>query len=146
MKIKLEGFKRLLVESALIVFSVLFALFINRYAENQKVEQQKQVALERIVEEMKSNRRIIDSAVQIHQVALKNLLRASVDEQDTLRIYLVDRGYFDPDAFGLLLNNASFFPEIPKSTSWDATATTGIIAEFEYREVTAFTEVYTEVV
>ena len=42
MKIRLEGFKRLLVESALIIFSVLFALFINRYAENQKTQQQKQ--------------------------------------------------------------------------------------------------------
>ncbi|MEO0331670.1 MAG: hypothetical protein AAF223_08290 [Bacteroidota bacterium] len=69
MRIRIKEFKRLLVESALIVFSVLFALFINRYAESQKLRQQKQVALERIVQEMKSNRELIAEALDIHKTA-----------------------------------------------------------------------------
>ncbi|WKN41872.1 hypothetical protein [Tunicatimonas pelagia] len=143
MKIRLKGFRRLLIESALIVFSVLFALFINRYAENQKIERQKEVALERIIEEMKDNRRILDSAMHIHQTIISNLRRAATDEQDTLRTYLAQQGYFSSDVLGLISNGSSFFPEFPKSTSWDAAVTTGIVAEFDYNIVTAATEVYT---
>ncbi|MEM9829819.1 MAG: hypothetical protein AAF944_04235 [Bacteroidota bacterium] len=143
MKIRIKGFRRLLIESALIVFSVLFALFINRYAENQKTERQKEVALERIVEEMKDNRRILDSVVQIHRTALGNLQKASANERDSFRVHLAKQGYFDPDAFGLLFNNSSFLPEIPKSTSWNAAATIGIISEFDYDIVTAANEAYT---
>ena len=60
MKFSLRRLGKPLFESALIIFSVLFALFVNRYAENQRTQEQKQIALGRIVEEMKSNRTIIE--------------------------------------------------------------------------------------
>nr|WKN38503.1 hypothetical protein K4G66_07280 [Tunicatimonas sp. TK19036] len=142
MKIRLEGFKRLLVESALIVFSVLFALFINRYAENQKTQQQKQVAIERIVQEMKVNREIIDSAMQIHRGALTRLQEAAANETDSFRVYLGQRRYFDGKAFGLLLDEQSFYPKFPSNTSWQAAMATGIVSEFDYEVVENLAEVY----
>lgn len=142
MKIKLEGFKRLLVESALIVFSVLFALFINRYAENQKTEQQKEIALERIVQEIRNNRAIIDSALKIHRKSLKNLQQAIIHENDSLRIYLAQRGYFDSKALGLLTDEQSFYPTFPSNTSWQAAMATGIVSEFNYKVVETLAEVY----
>ncbi|MEQ9440219.1 MAG: hypothetical protein RIG62_14290 [Cyclobacteriaceae bacterium] len=142
MKIKIEGFKRLLVESALIVFSVLFALFINRYAENQKTQQQKKIAMERIVQEMKNNRELIDSAVQIHEGVLARLQKTATIETDSLRLYLHQRGYFDVKAFGLLVDEQTFYPKFPSNTSWQAAMATGIVSEFDYQVVENLTEVY----
>ena len=97
-----------LFESALIVFSVLLALFVNRYAENQRTQEQKQIALERIAEEMKSNRIIIENALQIHERTINNLQTALIDENNALRMYLKDRKYLDSDGFELLMNGESF--------------------------------------
>jgi len=144
MKFKLKGFKRLLVESALIVFSVLFALFINRYAENQKTEQQKQIALERIVQEMKSNRDHIAEALEIHKVALRNLRQAAANENDSLRIYMAKYEYFlDQKVFYHLLDGQiSVYPVFPVNTSWQAALATGIVSEFDYQVVEILTDVY----
>lgn len=142
MKIKVKELKRLLIESALIVFSVLFALFINRLAENQKTQQQKQIALERIVQEMQKNRVMIDSAENLHREVLVRRQQAAANERDSLRSTLARRGYFDREVLGILLGRRTFLPEIPKNTSWNAALTTGIIAEFDYEVVAALTEVY----
>ncbi|MEM6840731.1 MAG: hypothetical protein AAF632_00780 [Bacteroidota bacterium] len=144
MKIRLKEFKRLLVESALIVFSVLFALFINRYAENQKMEKQKQVALERISQEMKSNREHIAKALEIHKIALQNLQQAASDENDSLRIYMAEYKYFlDQRVFHHLLDGQiSVYPVFPVNTSWQAALATGIVSEFNYQIVEILADVY----
>ncbi len=144
MKIKIKGLKRLLVESALIVFSVLFALFINRYAESQKTEQQKRIALERIVQEMKSNREHIAKALEIHKIALRNLQQAASDENDSLRIYMAEYKYFlDQRVFHHLLDGKiSVYPVFPVNTSWQAALATGIVSEFNYQIVEILTDVY----
>mgnify|MGYP001791414640 CR=1 FL=1 len=145
MRIRIKEFKRLLVESALIVFSVLFALFINRYAESQKLRQQKQVALERIVQEMKSNCELIAEALDIHKTAFRNLQQAATDENDSLRIYMAKYKYFlDQKVFHHLLDGqTSFYPVFPVSTSWQTALATGIVSEFDYQVVEILTEVYT---
>ena len=131
-----------LFESALIVFSVLLALFVNRYAENQRTQEQKQVALERIAEEMKSNRIIIENALRIHKRTINNLQTALIDENNALRMYLKDRKYLDSDGFELLMNGESFYARFPSNTAWDAAKVTGIVTEFDYEIVEALTDVY----
>ena len=143
MGLNLRVLGRPLFESGLIIFSVLFALFVNRCAENQRIEEQKEVALERIVEELKSNRELIKDVMQVHREAVANLRRASTDENDSLRLYLARERFFDQEALGFLISGRSFFPSFPSSTSWNAAKSTAIIAEFDYEIVEALTKVYT---
>ncbi|HEX8528375.1 MAG TPA: hypothetical protein VF646_00065, partial [Cytophagales bacterium] len=53
----------LLAESAMIVFSVLFALFIDRAAEKARMGRQKRIALERIHRELLSNQQLVSDAL-----------------------------------------------------------------------------------
>lgn len=142
MKFRLRSLGRPLFESALIVFSVLLALYVNRYAETQRVERQKEIALNRIVEELNSNRSIISNALPVHQEAMANLRKASTDENDSLRIYLAGQRAFDEKSIGLITNGRSFYPRFPSNTSWSAAKSTTIIAEFDYKIVEALTDVY----
>ena len=142
MKFRFRHLGRPLFESALIVFSVLLALYVNRWAENQRTEEQKQIALERIVQEMKSNQELISDVVQVHKVAVANLQKASTDENDSLRIYLARQNAFDQKAISFITEGSPFYPRFPSSTSWNAAKSTAIIAEFDYEIVEALTDVY----
>ncbi len=142
MERKLRRLGRPLFESALIVFSVLFALYVNRWAENQRIERQKDIALNRIVQELEGNQEIIGAALQVHRSAMTNLQKASADENDSLRLYLADLRAFDEKAISFITSGASFYPQFPSSTSWNAAKSTTIIAEFDYEIVEALTDVY----
>lgn len=136
---KKREINKLLLESALIVFSVLFALFINRLAENYKVQQQKRVALERIHNELTMNLSILEMVVKQHQKIFTNLSQVINHKNDTLRTQLLQKAYVD---FELLSEGGSLYPRLPSSTSWDAARSTGIVSEFEYESVELLTDVY----
>ena len=142
MERKLRRLGRPLFESALIVFSVLFALYVNRWAENQRTERQKDIALSRIVQELEGNRVIIEKALQTHRDVVANLRKASADENDSLRFYLVRDRHFSGKVFQFLANGKSFYKQFPSSTSWSSAKSTGIIAEFDYPVLEALTKVY----
>jgi hypothetical protein len=129
----------LLVESALIVFSVLFALFIDRAAEKAKTGRQKRVALERMQQELLANRELLTDAIRRHRRVVSNLNRVLGNERDSLRVKLLQKGYID---FILLSDGESIYPRLPTRTSWEAALSTGIIAEFDYGVVEALTYVY----
>lgn len=132
MKFSVSHLGRPLFESALIVFSVLLALYVNRWAENQRTEEQKRVALERIAKELENNQALMKDAHQVHKRILINLEKASLDENDSLRIYLAHQKYFDEKITGFLTNGNPFYRQFPSSTSWNAAEATGIVAEFDY--------------
>ena len=142
MKLKLRRFGRPIFESALIVFSVLLALFVNRWAEDQRIEERKEVALERIAEELRDNQKLVQNVLRIHQSAVVNLQKAVTNDRDSLRSYLAGRRYFDSEIFTLLVDGGSFYPRAPSSTSWEAAKSTGIIAEFDYGIVDILTGTY----
>ena len=142
MKFRLRRFGRPLFESALIVFSVLLALFVNRWAEDQRIEERKEVALERIAEELRDNQKLVQNVLRIHQSAVVNLQKAVTNDRDSLRSYLAGRRYFDSEIFTLLVDGGSFYPRAPSSTSWEAAKSTGIIAEFDYGIVDILTGTY----
>ena len=126
----------------MIVFSVLLALFVNRWAEDQRIEERKEVALERIAEELRDNQKLVQNVLRIHQSAVVNLQKAVTNDRDSLRSYLAGRRYFDSEIFTLLVDGGSFYPRAPSSTSWEAAKSTGIIAEFDYGIVDILTGTY----
>jgi hypothetical protein len=129
----------LLVESALIVFSVLFALFIDRATEKAKTGRQKRVALERMQQELLANHRLLTDVMVRHRLVVSNLDRVLGNERDSLRTKLLQKGYID---FILLSGGQSIYPRLPASTSWEAALSTGIVAELDYGVVEALTLVY----
>jgi hypothetical protein len=129
----------LLVESALIVFSVLFALFIDRATEKAKTGRQKRVALERIHNELVTNHKLVTDVIARHRVVLRNLDRVLGNQDDTLRRRIMQKEYLD---FQLLSGGKSIYPRFPAQTSWEAALSTGIITEFDYGAIEALTGVY----
>jgi hypothetical protein len=129
----------LLVESALIVFSVLFALFIDRATETAKTGRQKRVALERMQHELLANHQLLTDVLVRHRRVVRNLNRVLGNERDSLRTKLLQKGYID---FMLLSDGQSIYPRLPTSTSWEAALSTGIVAELDYGVVEALTLVY----
>jgi hypothetical protein len=129
----------LLVESALIVFSVLFALFIDRAAEKARTGRQKRVALERIYNELVTNHQLVTDVMVPHGVILANLDRVLSNKDDTLRRRIMQKEYLD---FQLLSGGKSLYPRFPARTSWEAALSTGIITEFDYGLIEVLTGVY----
>lgn len=143
MKFNVRRIGRPLFESFLIVFSVLFALFVNRCAEDQRTEERKKIALGRIQEELRGNQELITNVLVIHKKALSNLQRAAADSDDSLRLYLSARRYVDADFFALFVGGkGSFYPRAPSNTSWNAAKSTGVITEFDYLIVDLLTAAY----
>ena len=130
---------RLVVESVLIVFSVLFALYINRKTEDAKTNRQKRIALERIHRELLANHQLVSGALKVHRLILVNLNRVLENEADPLARQIMQKEFLD---FGLLSGNQSIYPRLPARTSWEAALSTGIITEFDYETVEVLTGVY----
>ncbi len=64
---------KLFFESALIIFSVLLALFLNEYRGQLKEEQHKKVAMQMLKVELQSNLEALNEWRPYHQKVLKNL-------------------------------------------------------------------------
>ena len=139
MKMRQRNLSGLLVESALIVFSVLFALFIDRAAEKAKTGRQKRVALERIHNELVTNRELVADAMGRHRVIVGKLERVVSNKDVTLRRRIMQKEYLD---FQLLTGGKSLYPRLPARTSWEAALFTGTITEFDCGVLEALTGVY----
>jgi len=73
-----------LADGLMIVFSVLFALFINKMAENYQVHKDKVVAEKNILNELTSNKKIIEEWRSIHNLILNKLQEIKNDENHYL--------------------------------------------------------------
>jgi hypothetical protein len=130
---------KLFIESGLIVFSVLFALFIDRMAADLKTNEQKRTALARITLELSENEKLIRAMITRHDEVIENLNAAIQNPNDTLNRRLAADGYLD---YQLLAKGESLFPRYPSSTAWEAAKSTGIISEFDYETIEACEGVY----
>ncbi len=134
-----EEQKKLVVESVLIVFSVLLALFLNRSAENLKTNNQKKAALERIHKEIHTNNEIIKEWQTRHQLYLKRVDKITGDKNDSLRTLLLKKKYLDID---VITAGKGITNKLISSTAWDAARSTQIMAEFDYTTIETLTGLY----
>ena len=80
--------RRYFGESLLIVFSVLFALFINRLSADYQVNKKKKVALQSITQELYRNEAIIKDWKIKHIKIRNNLTDVLSGKNDSLRTEL----------------------------------------------------------
>jgi hypothetical protein len=133
------GIKKYLAESVLIVFSVLFALFINQQFDEYQTHKRKNEALESIRKELYRNQAIVSSWKDKHQAILVRIASVLDGENDSLEQALLQEKYLD---IGLLTNQESIIDAVLTSTAWEAANATGIISEFNFNTTQKLTHVY----
>lgn len=132
--------KKHFVEGALIVFSVLFALFINKSFENYQTNRKRAIAEESIIKELQQNQYILNRWKEKH-IEVRNRISSIIDGQsDSLRSELEKVDYLK---LNILTNNESLVDAILSNTAWESAKTTGVISEFDYETIQMLTEVYT---
>jgi hypothetical protein len=132
--------KKHLVEGTLIVFSVLFALFINKSFENYQTNRKRAIAEKSIIKELQQNQYILNRWKEKH-IEVRNRISSVINgESDSLRSELEKFDYLN---LGVLTNNESLVDAILTSTAWESAKTTGIISEFDYETIQMLTQVYT---
>lgn len=127
-------------EGLLIVFSVLFALFINKTFEDYKTRQKVAIAKESIVNELRDNQVIIQHWKRRHIEIRDRITDVIEGANDSLKTELKKYNYLN---LGLLTDNKSLIDAILLNTAWESAKTTGIISEFDYKTIQKLTQVYT---
>lgn len=131
--------QRLSLEGALIVFSVLFALFIGQLVETNKIKKQKEQAIEYIYQELGGNRNTLKRWVEKHGRIRDNLARMTSDPNDSLRQLLFKGVQLD---YGVITNQEPLIDALLGNTAWEAAKSTQIISEFNFERVQEFTRIY----
>ena len=71
-----QNIAKLIIESLLIVFSVLLALFLNEYLNTRKAQKVKENALARVVSELEANQATVKEWAPYHNEVLGNIKKA----------------------------------------------------------------------
>lgn len=136
---KNSAYKKYIVEGVLIVFSVLFALFINKMFDDYKTRQKKAIAIESIHKELKKNAAILVNWKAKH-IPIRNRITDVLEgRNDSLRSELLQYEFLN---LGLLTNNESLIDAILTDTAWESAKSTGIISEFDFDTTQKLTHVY----
>lgn len=128
-----------IIEAILIVFSVLFALFINKTAESYKTENKKEIALESIHKELYRNSRVINRWLAQHNSVLGRLDSIVRGQNDSLKTEIAKHKYFN---LAVLTNGQSLIDAMVISSAWESAKETGITSEFDYEVLQSLTRVY----
>lgn len=136
----MKNIKKYLVEGLLIVFSVLFALFINKLFDDYKTTQKKTIAIESIEKELERNSEILDHWKEQHTKIRNRITQIIEGKNDSLKTELLKYEYLN---IGILTNNQSLIDNILTNTAWESAKSTGIISEFDFNTTQKLTQVYT---
>ncbi|MDE5421347.1 hypothetical protein L3073_03930 [Ancylomarina sp. DW003] len=131
--------KKYILDGLLIVFSVLFALFINNIAETIKKNNKKKIAIENIRKEIIGNLEILENCSVYHVEVRKTINSIIKGENDSLKEKLLSKTHLE---LGLLTGGKPVLSSIISKTAWETAKTTGIISEFGFLRTKKLTEVY----
>ncbi len=132
-------FKKYLAEGFLIVFSVLFALLINKLFDDYKTLQKKEVAIESIKKELNRNALVIQDWKTKHVNIRDKLVSINNGDNDNIKSELLKNKIFD---LGILTNQESLIDNTLTKTAWESAKSTGIVAEFDFETTEILTQVY----
>lgn len=131
--------KKYFSEGLLIVFSVLFALTINKVFADYQTNQKKDIALSSIRQELQQNADILDRW-KTHHTEIRDRISSILEgSADSLLSELKQYEYLN---MGVLTNNRSLIDAILVDTAWESAKATGIIAEFDFQTTQQLTRVY----
>ena len=134
-----SSYKKYLSEGILIIFSVLFALFINKLFDDYKTHKRKDIALESIKKELYRNQEILKNWKEKH-IAIRNRISKVIEgKNDSLKTKLKKYRYLN---LGILTNNESLIDAVLTNTAWESAKSTGIISEFNFETTQKLTHVY----
>ncbi len=136
---KYRKISKYLADGLLIVFSVLFALFIDKMYDNNKTFQRKEIALTNVKNEVLRNKVVVEEWHKNHVIILDRLNSLLGGKNDSLRNEIQKKEFLD---FGLLFGEEGFMNEILFNTAWETIKSTGIIAEFNFDTTQQLTSVY----
>ncbi|USD24947.1 hypothetical protein [Flagellimonas marinaquae] len=135
----MNNFKKYFAEGLLIVFSVLFALLINKLFEDYKTNKKKTVAIESLRKELYRNSAILKNWKEQH-IEIRNRINEVIEgRNDSLKTELMKYNYLN---LGVLTKNESLIDAILTNTAWESAKSTGIIAEFDFETTQKLTYVY----
>lgn len=135
----MRKFWHYVLEALLIVFSVLFALYIENYVENLKTLERKQQALERIRLELARNSKVLADWMPKHEATYQLLYRSSLTNNDSLKKVLLMYNYFN---ISVLTKQESIVNTILTTTAWETAQSTQIVSEFDLELMEYLTQVY----
>ncbi len=137
---KMKNFKKYFAEGILIVFSVLFALLINKLFEDYKTNSKKTIAIESIQKELYRNSEILEDWKKKH-IEIRNRITEIIDgKNDSLKTELLKYEFLN---LAVLTNNESLIDAILTNTAWESAKSTGVISEFDFETTQKLTHVYT---
>ena len=135
----MKNTKKYFSEGLLIVFSVLFALFINKLFDDYKTNKKKTIAIESIQKELYRNSSILGNWKEQH-IKIRNRITEIVEgRNDSLKTELLKYEFLN---LGVLTNNESLIDAILTNTAWESAKSTGIISEFDFETTQKLTHVY----
>ena len=120
---------RVLIESFLIVISILVALALDEWRDQRQDDEMVRQALLNFVSEIDQNRVRIEDAAPFNQ-GLLNVLEDQYRQQDESGV----------DSFVMMME--SYSPVVLQSTAWDTALATGSLAKMEYNLVSALSMTY----
>lgn len=126
-------------DALMIIFSVLFALFINKMAENYQTNKSKKVAEKNILIELQNNQTTIQGWLENHNQIKEGIEKLVKNQDKSLQDSLLKQDYFDLSLFSNAPNLAN---SSPTSTAWETTKSTGLISEFDFQDVQLLTNTY----
>ena len=136
----MKNVKTYLTEGLLIVFSVLFALLINKLFEDYKTNERKTIALETIQSELYRNLAIVQGWKEEHMVVNNRITDILEGRNDSLKNELLTYNFLN---LSLLTNNQYLINAILTNTAWESAKTTGIISEFDFNTIQKLTYAHT---
>ena len=133
------NFKKYLGEGLLIVFSVLFALFINKTYENVKTNADKNNALKQIKAELLDNQKTLNDWMADHNAILENLDHYIESKNDSIQISAKNKSYIPVQ---IILDNKNLITKPLSNSAWNSAQSIGIISEFDFKTLQNISETY----
>ena len=131
--------KKYLGEGVLIVFSVLFALFINKTSEEAKTKRDRNNAIEQIKTEFSDNKKILGIWMANHNAVLENLNNLIEQKNDSIQILAKNKGFLP---IQIILDNKNLVDQPLSNSAWSSAQSIGIISEFDFKTLQHISETY----
>ena len=124
------------IESLLIIFSVLLALFLNEYRASNKEEEKTVLVMHSIRKELEANHQIIETWHKNHTAILQNIQEYRNRPQDYDGLIKGNQLQIQ------YLFNEEFIPNVVRSTAWETAKTTGLVQNFDLSLTNKLSDVY----
>lgn len=131
------NFKKYFGEGILIVFSVLFALMINRTSENIKTERDKNNALNQIKTELIENQKILKDWMITHKGIVQKLNNAIANDSI---INIAHENSLIP--IEVMFYKNSLIREPLSNSAWNSAQSIGVVSEFDFEILQKINQTY----